>query len=392
MKYSVIIGKNKYPNIRYDINIGKERLRGSTIYNVNKIWVTSTNPLEIKKSLPAGQKRDARELRNNLEKFEDFIEDTTARLKSQNLHSIKSKLKEEIEIYFGRTSEQEEDKKHDLFSFMDEFILLSERRVRTVNGVVTKTTKGTISGYKRLKEILIDYKEYKGIALDYQNINDRFEVNFLEYLTDIKKFGINYKGKLIKNLKMFMNKANIDGHHNNLKFKNFKVLKESKLRDYLTESEMEVIFKGTKNPRQDYFLLMAYTGMRASEILPLRKDNIKGNYISFFESKNKKNRVFRITDRIQVVLDRWEGSFPNDTLRRKERKGDLNKYLESTIQHKTIRCHSGRRSFCTNEYLKGTPVEEIMFQSGHSTYAIFKTYVVATGIDILKAMNERRDL
>ena len=55
MKYSVIIGKNKYPNVRYDINIGQERLRGSTIYNVNKNWVTSINQLEIKKSLPCGQ-------------------------------------------------------------------------------------------------------------------------------------------------------------------------------------------------------------------------------------------------------------------------------------------------------------------------------------------------
>ena len=389
MKYSVIIGKNKYPNVRYDINIGKERLRGSTIYNVNKKWVTSTNPLEIKKSLPAGQKRDARELRNNLEKFEDFIDDTTARLKSQNLHSIKSKLKEEIEIFFGRTSEQEEDKHKNLFEFIDWYIELKENQ--TTNKPISK---GTITDYRRFESLLQEYKADRKRVLDYRNINESFYNDFTSFLAT--KFKTNTIGKHIKYLKMFMSNSLNAGYHSNRKYNNFEVLKENQVWDYLTEEELESIFNGTENAGQDYFLLLAYTGMRVGDMLRLRKENIiehKGvSMIMFLEGKNKRKRVFRITDKMQVVLDRWQGVFPNDSLRRKIKANDINQYLKSTIKNKTIRCHSAKRSFCTNEYIKGTPVEDIMRQSGHQTYAVFKIYIQDSGEEAIASMSERRDL
>ena len=389
MKYSVIIGKNKYPNVRYDINIGKERLRGSTIYNVNKKWVTSTNPLEIKKSLPAGQKRDARELRNNLEKFEDFIDDTTARLKSQNLHSIKSKLKEEIEIFFGRTSEQEEDKHKNLFEFIDWYIELKENQ--TTNKPISK---GTITDYRRFESLLQEYKADRKRVLDYRNINESFYNDFTSFLAT--KFKTNTIGKHIKYLKMFMSNSLNAGYHSNRKYNNFEVLKENQVWDYLTEEELESIFNGTENARQDYFLLMAYTGMRVDDMLRLRKENIinhkESPMIMFLESKNKRKRVFEITGKVRAILDRWQGVFPNDSLRRKIKANDINQYLKSTIKHKRITCHSARRSFCTNEFIKGTPVQTIMRQSGHQSYEVLKIYIQDSGEEAIAAMSKRRDL
>ena len=58
-----------------------------------------SNPLKIKDKIPAGQKNDARNLRNYLENFTDYIDDTIVKLKTKNLKEIKNSLYEEIEIY-----------------------------------------------------------------------------------------------------------------------------------------------------------------------------------------------------------------------------------------------------------------------------------------------------
>lgn len=39
--------------------------------------------------------------------------------------------------------------------------------------------------------------------------------------------------------------------------------------------------------------------------------------------------------------------------------------------------HTARRSFCTNEYLAGTPSDLIMAISGHKTEKAFRTYIKA---------------
>ena len=42
-----------------------------------------------------------------------------------------------------------------------------------------------------------------------------------------------------------------------------------------------------------------------------------------------------------------------------------------------ISSHTARRSFCTNEYLAGTPCDLIMTISGHKTEKAFRTYIKA---------------
>lgn len=45
-----------------------------------------------------------------------------------------------------------------------------------------------------------------------------------------------------------------------------------------------------------------------------------------------------------------------------------------------VSSHTARRSFCTNEYLAGTPIDLIMAISGHKTEKAFKKYIKADTI------------
>lgn len=55
-----------------------------------------------------------------------------------------------------------------------------------------------------------------------------------------------------------------------------------------------------------------------------------------------------------------------------------NKIIEETKpKYEWIMSHTCRRSFCTNEFLDGTPVQLIMAISGHKTEKAFRRYIKA---------------
>jgi hypothetical protein len=55
-----------------------------------------------------------------------------------------------------------------------------------------------------------------------------------------------------------------------------------------------------------------------------------------------------------------------------------NKIIEETkTKYAWVSSHTARRSFCTNEYLAGTPSDLIMSISGHKTEKAFKKYIKA---------------
>jgi hypothetical protein len=53
-----------------------------------------------------------------------------------------------------------------------------------------------------------------------------------------------------------------------------------------------------------------------------------------------------------------------------------NKIIEETKpKYAWVSSHTARRSFCTNEYLSGTPSDLIMAVSGHKSGKAFKKYI-----------------
>ena len=53
-----------------------------------------------------------------------------------------------------------------------------------------------------------------------------------------------------------------------------------------------------------------------------------------------------------------------------------------------VSSHTARRSFCTNEYLAGTPGYLIMAISGHKTEKAFRTYIKADNIQKASMIKE----
>jgi integrase len=74
-----------------------------------------------------------------------------------------------------------------------------------------------------------------------------------------------------------------------------------------------------------------------------------------------------------------------------------NKIIEETRpKYEWIMSHTCRRSFCTNEFLDGTPANLIMAISGHKTEKAFRKYIKADQVQkahmIKKLWDSRSEL
>ncbi|MES1181949.1 MAG: hypothetical protein ABUL44_04050, partial [Flavobacterium sp.] len=59
-----------------------------------------------------------------------------------------------------------------------------------------------------------------------------------------------------------------------------------------------------------------------------------------------------------------------------------NKLVEEIMpKYEWVMSHTCRRSFCTNEFLDGTPITLIMAISGHKTEKAFRKYIKADNLE-----------
>ena len=430
MKFSIIKGKGQYSKIIYDLVAQGKRIRGRTNYYINRDFVIGKGQCNLivsgKKTtltkIPNTHKQEIRDLKRDLEIFEDFIEITAIKLKRKRLLDITKSFNDDIDVFFGRIEGVSKKLHIPLLEFIERHIEKIEVNNINPKGFYKVVSKSTMARYKRVFNFLKSYQESNNIRLRYEDIDEEFYIKWVTYLKEYKRddgvgFLPNTIGGYIIVIKKFMRLSENNGYHNNKEYRSFPVIKERRSRAWLNDKQLKELVDleteadltiydtlniGKTNQFLDYFLLMCFTGMRVDDMMRLRKDNIMVfngvEMISFYEKKVKKERVFRITDDVRNILERWDNGFPNDTLRRKVNDTKINTYLQNNIvdyQNKEdggkIENHSARRSFCTNELIKGTDAESIKRQSGHSTDSAFRTYIMDGGREALASLVIREE-
>ena len=150
---------------------------------------------------------------------------------------------------------------------------------------------------------------------------------------------------------------------------------------------------------RDVFLIGCYTGQRVSDYNGLTDKNlvqIEGHTFIKIKQKKTGNAVhFPLLDSIRDVMNRYDNCFPpkmsepilRSNLKDAAQTADLNKMIQvsynkggeqvekEVAQHRLVKTHTARRSFCTNHYIKGKPLQEIMEYSGHQTEREFLKYI-----------------
>jgi len=122
------------------------------------------------------------------------------------------------------------------------------------------------SNFKSYQTCLNHLRAYKkNKPLPFSSVDYKLYEGFMEHLVK-ENMSMNYIATLISRLKTVMNRANFEGLHTNTQYRNFKRRMESTDTIYLSEEDLEKIYRlsvtGHLEKARDYFIIGAYTGLR----------------------------------------------------------------------------------------------------------------------------------
>lgn len=262
---------------------------------------------------------------------------------------------------------------------------------------------GRILSYNNIQQYRATYKHLKSFAkkirksdFQFSDIDILFYQKFVSYLQDLQ-FTQNSVGKHIRVFKLMINEAN----RPEANMKNFHVFTEEVDNVYLNETELQQLkdcdFSTAPHLDRvrDWFLLLAWTGSRFSDLEKIDKANIRNGMITFRQQKTNTSVTIPLHPVVISVLEKYNYQMPEvisnqkfndyikevcqtakiDTLESFTRTVGGKLITETKPKYELVSSHTGRRSFCTNMYLRGLDTMMIRSISGHKTEKSFLKYI-----------------
>jgi len=132
------------------------------------------------------------------------------------------------------------------------------------------------------------------------------------------------------------------------------------------------------------FLLAYGSGLRVSEVINLKRKDIKGNYIEIWNSKGGKDRtVPKPKGWREYMLNEIPIKVSIRTLQRK-----FKHYSKRAGLSEHYVFHSLRHGFGTRMVESGVPLNQVQLLMGHSSLTVTNVYTKARPRDALKSYEE----
>ena len=267
----------------------------------------------------------------------------------------------------------------------------------------------SLSAYTNCHKHVIQFQKKTGKALitlyDESTIGE-----FTRYIiTHPNKYANSYCHKIVSQLKTFLRIAHKRKIISDISFLDNKIPVSKKTKDtiYLTMSEIgylsELSIKNKSlSQTRNLFLIGCLTGLRYSDYSRLGKENIhtiehEGQTVEaivMLTKKTKKTVLIPLTNPLlKELLERTSDREPISPQKFNEQlkvvaklAGFKNKIIvnqfrggkhevEYVEKWQLFNSHLARRSFCTNAFKAGIPVQSIMLITGHSSVASFMQYL-----------------
>ncbi|MBN9299829.1 MAG: site-specific integrase [Filimonas sp.] len=293
---------------------------------------------------------------------------------------------------------------YSFFGQFDAYLLMKQKKV----------SGGTVTILNTVKKHLLDYQVFSGKPISFEKIDYNFYEGLLDFLTydyrlmrrkqPVYGLKLNSIGKTIKQLRIFLRdrmKRKLIAH---IDLSDFKIPEEEPDAIYLTWEEVGRIFRLDLSEKphlekyRDLFVLGCQTGLRFSDFTSIKPEDIRGGFIHKEQEKTDKPVVIPLMDAArEILLNRFGAQMPHvsspkfneaikelarmagitELVKHTHKKGNKN-IVEVRPKYEWVTSHTCRRSFCTNEFLAGTPVELIMKISGHKNVRDFYRYIRIT--------------
>lgn len=301
-----------------------------------------------------------------------------------------------------------EDAKTFLLAYIDEFIKNApQRKVKKKNTFVRESTIKSYRANRNRVEAFLKHSGKDDILLS--EVDNDFFKAYQDYLTIAKRTVTNVKGTIKNEVRQYTNNTIGDALKSlklmltdmpavSTNLKKVHILKEEIDNIYLTETELQQLkdydFSGSPHLDRvrDLFLCLAWTCSRISDIEKINK--IQDGKIRYIQQKTGTKVVIPLHPVVVEILKKYDNNLPiisdqklNDYIKTACKMAGIDSphTVNRTIGGKTVSetapkysfvsSHTGRRSFCTNMYLRGLDTLNIMSASGHKTEKSFLTYI-----------------
>ncbi len=301
-------------------------------------------------------------------------------------------------------STAEQVKKQDIYYQLDDYIKSKELKV----------SKATLCVYKNIKAHLLAFEKYRCKKITFDDLDFSFYEAFVYYLTfhhihvrrksQLVGLKMNTIGKTIKHFRVFIKDRVKRKIVPAIDLSDFKITEEESDAIYLTHQEIADIYHTDLSAfpylgeYRDLFVLGCLTGLRFSDFSTLQPEDLKRDMLYKKQTKSDHWVVIPLREEAKMIFTRQfkdklkcltnpefnrhiktVGRLAgiNQPVKFSYKKG--NKNIEvAKPKYEWITSHTARRSFCTNEFIDGTPVELIMKISGHKNTKDFYRYIRIT--------------
>ncbi len=336
----------------------------------------------------------------------DRIQDQVCSIYEENLKNKVPTTKEHIKevVYLANDKDYEGTPTPTFEKAFDEFIESSK----------LSKQKSTISVYNTCLKHLKEFSKKIHYPLLFNRIDLNFEDKFRDYLINDIGLTNNTISKQFKTIKTFLNYCTDRNYNQLLVYKKFNATeKEGEIYVLSLEELMKLIdfeFKDKKLSNvRDVFCFSCFTGLRYSDILNLKKENITNETINISSKKTNEKLIIPLNefalnilkrhnkqDQILPVIssqktneylkDIGEKIELNESVRKITYKGS--KKIETYVPKKDVfTFHMGRKTFITNSLVLGMTETETKKISGHKKDENFRKYVNLADEYLKKKMN-----
>lgn len=293
----------------------------------------------------------------------------------------------------------------DVYFQFDDYIESKRRRIAA----------STVNIYMEVKRYLQAFEKFRGRKITFKSFDVDFYHDFVEFMTfdyesyrytrtGLKGLKRNTMGKAIKHLRLFLKDRIRRKIIPPIDLSEYKVFEEVADATYLTSYEIETIYKLdlSLNPKleiaRDLLILGCLTGLRFSDFSSIKPEDIRNGKLHIKQQKSDHWVVIPLRPTAyEILIMKFKGQIPrtsnpefNEDIKKVCRIAGIDEAIKFSYKkgnrdieeikpkYKWVTSHSCRRSFCTNEFLAGTPVELIMKISGHRSLKDFYRYIKVT--------------
>lgn len=310
----------------------------------------------------------------------------------------------------------------DIWWSLDQFV--------TVMGKQNEWTHATYQKFDALENHLKKFREdrreklkKKKFELTFSYFDEEGLLNFVEFLSKVKKMKNTSIDKQLDFLRWFFRWALAKRFHDVNDFETFRPkLKKTQNRVvFLTKDELEKLKKyvapeDRKNLERvrDVFLFQCCTGLRYSDVFNLRRCDVHEGHIDVTTIKTNDTLRIELNEESKCILDRYSNitfekdkALPvisnqkmNDSLHDLCKLAGINEMVRKTYfrgkerideikpKWELVGTHTGRRTFICHALSMGIPPEIVMKWTGHSDYKAMKPYIDV--VDEIKAESMKK--